>query len=66
MSDILFFLIHVCILPTGTVVVQPEAVEEKSVRFKGPEFKSSNKKPGSGGGGAGMQIDFFLIALKND
>ena len=32
----------------GTVVVQPEAVQEKTIRFRGPEFKSSNKKAGGG------------------
>ena len=29
-------------------MVQPEAVQEKTVRFRGPEFKSSNKKAGGG------------------
>ncbi|XP_070197492.1 transcriptional regulator ATRX homolog isoform X3 [Littorina saxatilis] len=38
-------------LPEGTVVVNPEPVEEKTIRFRGPEFKPANKKGGNGGGG---------------
>ena len=31
-------------------MVQPEPVQEKTLRFRGPEFKPSNKKGGGGGG----------------
>ncbi|XP_076468089.1 uncharacterized protein LOC143298937 isoform X2 [Babylonia areolata] len=37
-------------LPEGTIVVQPEPVEEEKIEFTGPEFKPT-KKPGGAGGG---------------
>lgn len=44
-------------LPEGTVVIQPEPVEEKAIRFKGPEFKHASKKPAGVGVGGSKELD---------
>ncbi|XP_061431798.1 uncharacterized protein LOC133357719 [Lethenteron reissneri] len=43
-------------LPEGTVVVEPEAVQdEKRDAFRGPEFRGGSEGGGGGGGGGGSE-----------